>query len=92
MKENVEAWIYQTSPELTIRCALLAEGGLAAIPVEVGKLPGPEGPQTACPSLQFASAMPRALLAMPQIVVPLLSDKPEHWPEFTIFWQLPVPS
>lgn len=36
--------------------------------------------------------MARALLAIPQIVVPLMSEKPEHDPEFTIFWQLPVPS
>jgi hypothetical protein len=32
------------------------------------------------------------LLAILQMVVPLMSAKPEHLPEFSIFWQLPVPS
>lgn len=72
--------------------ALTGVGGFEATPVEVGKSPGPEGLQMACPSWQFGAAIARALLAIPQIVVPLLSENPEHRPELTIFWQLPVPS
>lgn len=72
--------------------ALLAAGGLAAMLVEVGKSPGPEGPQTAWPSWHFGSAIARALFAILQMVVPLMSAKPEQLPEFSIFWQLPVPS
>ena len=72
--------------------ALAADGGFAAMPVDVGKSPGPAGPHTAWPSLQFGSASARALFAILQIVVPLMSEKPEHEPEFSIFWQLLVPS
>ena len=63
-----------------------ALGGLAATPVEVGVSPGPVGPQVPWPFWQLGSAMLRAFLAMPQIVVPLMSEKPEHVPEFSIFW------
>lgn len=75
--------------------ALVEVGGFEAMPVEVGKSPGPiglAGVQSACPAWHFGSAWDRAFLAIPQIVVPLMSAKPEHCPELTMRWQLPVPS
>lgn len=72
--------------------ALLAGGGFPATPLGAGKSLGPEGPHTACPSWQLGAAFARAFCTMLQIVVPLMSENPEHRPESSIFWQLPVPS